>query len=175
MAKLSLGIGHIHVTNSPDDVIVALGLGSCVALVLFDARTDIVGAAHCMLPVQKADTCEAGEKPGRYVDAALSRLLSDMRDLGSRCDALVSALVGGAAMFEFTGPSTLDIGARNVDTARQVLREYAIPLLASDVGGNQGRTAPIHVADATIHVRTMGAEQELVCLRRRAAAKRKVA
>jgi len=175
LARLSAGIGEIRASRQPDDTITALGLGSCVAIVLADNSIGAVAVAHCMLPAQPADTREHLEKPGRYVDAALPHLLSHMRDLGSSCNGLVSALVGGAAMFDFTGPTTLDIGSRNVDTARQVLRESGIALLASDVGGNQGRTVTIEVADATVYVRAMGVEKQLVSLRSRGAAQRKVA
>ena len=171
MANLSVGIGEIKASRQPGDIITALGLGSCVAIVLSDNAIGAVVVAHCMLPLQTDGGTKDPEKPGRYVDAALPQLISDLDDLGSRCEGLVSALVGGAAMFEFTGPTTLDIGARNVDRAREVLREYGIPLMASDVGGSQGRTVTVAVADATVHVRTMGAEKELVCLRRRRAAK----
>jgi chemotaxis protein CheD len=176
LARLSAGIGEIRASRQPDDTITALGLGSCVAIVVADNSIGAVAVAHCMLPVQPAaDRRDHLEKPGRYVDAALPHLLSHMRNLGSSCNGLVSALVGGAAMFDFTGPTTLDIGSRNVDTARQVLREYGIALLASDVGGNQGRTVTVQVADATVYVRALGAEKQLVSLRSRAAAQRKVA
>jgi len=169
LARLSVGIGEIKVSRQPGDIITALGLGSCVAIVLSDNAIGAVAVAHCMLPLQTDGGAKDPEKPGRYVDGALPQLISDLEALGSRCERLVSALVGGAAMFEFTGPTTLDIGSRNVDTARAVLREYGIPLVASDVGGGQGRTVTVEVADATVHVRTMGAEKKLVSLRRRAA------
>ncbi len=164
MAKLSLGIGHIHVTNSPDDVIVALGLGSCVALVLFDASTGTIGAAHCMLPARRADARESEDKPGRYVDVALPNIINQMGITSSGSRALTSALVGGAAMFQFAADSVLDIGTRNIAVASAMLDDYDIPLLAADVGGSQGRSVTINVAAATVRVRTGNAVKELVCL-----------
>ena len=164
MAKLSLGIGEIHVTGNPDDVILALGLGSCVALVLFDPSTDIIGAAHCLLPTHKPNPRESDDKPGRYVDIALPNIISQMGIAFSRLPILTSALVGGAAMFQFAANSALDIGKQNIAVASAMLEEYSIPLLASDVGGSQGRSVTINVADATVHVRTGNALKELVCL-----------
>jgi len=171
LARLSVGIGEIKASRQPGDTITALGLGSCVAIVLSDNASGAVAVAHCMLPVQTDDGTRDPQKPGRYVDMALPELLSALGNLGSRCQGLISALVGGAAMFQFTGPTTLDIGSRNVETAREALRGYGIRLVASDVGGNQGRTVTVEVADATVYVRTMGAEQQLVCLGRQRTAK----
>ncbi len=170
MAPLSTGIGELEVSNNSDDVITALGLGSCVAIILYDPSTGTVGMLHAMLPTSTGQ--QDPSKPARNVEEGLPRLLEAMRKAGARRQALCAALVGGAAMFEFTGPSMLEIGSRNIDVARKMLKDYHIPLLASDVGGNRGRTVLVKVANATVTVRMEGNQKELVCLSCKAALKR---
>lgn len=164
MATLSIGIGEMCVSSRPDDEIVALGLGSCVAIVLYDQCTTTVGAIHAMLPTRKGLRDSDGERPGRYVDEGLEKLFEMMRVRAGHGTRLACALVGGAAMFEFTGPSTLDIGKNNVKMSHELLKHFGIPILASDIGGNQGRSVMVAVGGAVVHVRTVGAQKPLVSL-----------
>ena len=47
---------------------------------------------------------------------------------------------------------TKSIGARNAKSARDVLIDLQIPLLAEDVGGNRGRTVEFDLATGTMIV-----------------------
>ncbi len=162
MAKLSVGIGEIQTSTAPDDVIMALGLGSCVGIVFFDGRTGTVGVAHCMLPACRTE--REDDKPGRYVDRAVDELLSRMGVCDIFAGRLVAAVAGGASMFQFTGPSTLDIGRQNIEAAERLLRGRSIPTAARDVGGCSGRSLIVHVTDGRVVVRTEGNERELTVL-----------
>lgn len=162
MAKLSVGIGEIQTSTAPDDVIMALGLGSCVGIVFFDALTGTVGVAHSMLPVCKTERDD--DKPCRYVDRAVDQLLLRMGVPACFTSRLVAAVVGGASMFQFTGPSTLDIGRQNIATAERLLRSHSIATAASEVGGSSGRSLIVHVADGRVVVRTEGNERDLIVL-----------
>ncbi|MFO7946007.1 MAG: chemotaxis protein CheD [Armatimonadota bacterium] len=169
MANLSAGIGQICVSGCPDDVISAVGLGSCVAVVLYDGFSDQLGVVHCMLPADKGRQADASDRPGRYVDTGVTELVRRMSVPPQRVSRLVAALVGGAAMFEFNGPSELDIGKSNITAARQILCEFQVQVLAADTGGNQGRTLKVQCDDGTVTVRTLGQERTLICLREKAA------
>ncbi len=164
MATLSVGIGEIQVSCCPDDVITALGLGSCVSIILYDRRTGTVGAVHAMLPTRKGLSEASDKRPGRYVDEGLEKILDMMGVRNGHGGRLTCALVGGAAMFEFTGPSTLDIGKNNLKMSHEMLRHYGIPIVASDTGGSNGRSVTVSVSDTIVRVRTVGVERVLTSL-----------
>lgn len=175
MARLSVGIGEMQHSCSADDVIVALGLGSCVAVVLFDPVTEAVGMVHCMLPTCNSGNPVVDDRPGRYVDAGVPELIRRMgHSPGPRCK-LVAAMAGGAAMFQFTGPSSLDIGRHNAEVAERVLSSFGIRILASDVGGSQGRTVSVAVGDPLVTVRSVGNETVLTHMKRRGSTGRSAA
>ncbi len=169
MAPLSVGIGELQVSNNPDDVITALGLGSCVAIILYDRPTSTYGMLHAMLPTASGKN-ERG-KPARSVEDGLPALVKAMIRAGAKGRGLEAVLVGGAAMFEFTGPSVMDIGDRNVEMAGKLLQERRIPILVKDVGGSSGRTVILEVGSGNVLVRTQGSAKQLICLRERVARK----
>lgn len=60
MGEIILGIGEAKVTNM--GVIGALGLGSCVGLILYDSSTKIGGMVHIMLPDSSNERREIPKK-----------------------------------------------------------------------------------------------------------------
>jgi chemotaxis protein CheD len=48
-------------------------------------------------------------------------------------------MIGGACMFEYFG-TNLNIGERNADKVRTMLKEHHIELAAEDIGGKVGRS-----------------------------------
>ncbi len=71
-------------------------------------------------------------------------------------------------MFQFSGPSMLDIGNQNIKKATEMLKAEGIPLVAAELGGHQGRTATLHIANGTVTVRKETTHELLACLGRRA-------
>ncbi len=56
--EITVGMGRLYVVDKPA-TLTCLGLGSCVALMLYDPKTNICGLAHVMLPdSSKARFCE---------------------------------------------------------------------------------------------------------------------
>ncbi len=166
MANLAAGIGEICVGRS-GDTISAIGLGSCVAIVLHDPRTDKIGVVHSMLPAAKNPQADADERPGRYVDTGIAELLVRMSVPPNRVSRLTAVMVGGAAMFEFGDSTTMDIGKKNIAATERVLAEYDIPIVKADTGGSQGRTVKVQCDDATVTVRCVAESRKLICFRDR--------
>ena len=128
-----IGIGEWSVGNT---VMTSIGLGSCVGLILHDEERKIGGLAHVMLPKSSG---KPGEREGKYADTAITVLLRDLGVKGSKPGALKAKLAGGASMFaNFSG--NLNIGERNVEALRILLKEMAIPIIREDIGGTVGRT-----------------------------------
>lgn len=129
------------------------GLGSCVAIVLYDASTKTAGLAHILLPNENYSRDRS--RASKFADAAVPHLVTEMRRAGAR-GALTAKIVGGSSMFGSLLMTTgINMGARNVASVRAALRLAGINIIAEDVGGDFGRTIAVSVADGTVTVRSM--------------------
>jgi chemotaxis protein CheD len=152
-------MGEYAGSASHDDVLVAIGLGSCVGVALVDRRRGVAGLAHVMLPEAAASGTPT---PGKSADLAVPALVELVESLGARRIRLDAVLVGGACMFSFGDGSGLDIGARNETAVREALAEQRIPVRAAATSGSSGRTMRLHVGDGRVTVRVAGgADQQL--------------
>jgi chemotaxis protein CheD len=145
-------IGEIVVSRNPDDELVALGLGSCIGVVMIDAQAQVAGLAHVMLPESDGEAAAAG----KFADTAVPQLVDRLRRAGAVDRRMEAVMAGGARMFEMSGG--LDIGARNDHAAREALSRARIALFASQTGGNQGRTIKVSVGSGHVTVRIAGQE-----------------
>jgi chemotaxis protein CheD len=150
-------IGEIVVSRNPDEELVALGLGSCIGVVMIDTQSQVAGLAHVMLPESAGEPAAEG----KFADTAVPELIDRMVALGAVRDRLRIAITGGAAMFGTGGQ--LEIGARNDAAVRTALSAAGLRCHAADTGGTQGRTVRVHVGAGTAMVRIAGgAETELL-------------
>jgi len=146
-------IAGIKAARAPE-TLSAIGLGSCVALILWEPQMRVGALAHIMLPSSLA--FPPSPLPGKFADTALPALLQQLKDLGARQGNLVGKLVGGANMFSAQmAPNQLSLGLRNVMAAREALRLSGIPLKAEEVGGTKGRTIKFRPEDGRVLVRKM--------------------
>lgn len=137
-----------------EDVLVTVGLGSCVAIMLYDPETRVGGLAHVLLP-SRALTRHV-DRPAKFPDAAVPTLLDRMTELGASQRRIVARLAGGASMFAaLAPPGTIQMGERNLVAARQVLSAHHIPLTGEAVGGDFGRTVRMQCATGRIEVSTV--------------------
>ena len=150
-------MGEFALSSTPGDVLVSIGLGSCIGLALLDARRSVAGLAHIMLPGGGgARGLEGG--PAKYADSAVPDLVEQLLDLGAWRNQLEAVLVGGAQMFA-GGGSGLDIGARNDEATRRLLAEARIPIRAAATGGTSGRTIRVHVAPTLVTAKEVGGRE----------------
>lgn len=149
------------VVSKPPAVLVTLGLGSCIGLVVFDQVTKIVGMVHIMLP----DSRDAKNlpKPGKFADTAVPLLLDELAKLGATNKANLRAkMAGGAQMFTMPGKESpmFSVGARNVEATTKMLNAAGIRIVASDTGGNKGRTVEFNTDTMKFTVKTLGAGEK---------------
>jgi chemotaxis protein CheD len=149
--RVLVGISELEVARAPA-TLSALGLGSCVAIILHDAEAKIGGLAHVLLP-----TAAVGRRnkdlPGRYAPSAVEALLARLRALGASTPRLTARLVGGASMFAgLQPPGTIQMGERNVHAAREALHRHGIRLIGEIVGGDYGRSVELDVESGTVRV-----------------------
>jgi chemotaxis protein CheD len=131
-ATAMIGIGEYRVGSFP---MMTIGLGSCIGLMFYDDSLKIGGMVHIMLP----DSAGRKDRPGKYADTAIPLLLKELNAMGSKNRSLIAKMAGGACMFEYFG-TNLNIGERNADRVRAILKENNIPLKREDIGGKVGRS-----------------------------------
>lgn len=127
-----IGIGEYRVGTMP---MASIGLGSCVGLILHDRQTGTGALVHIMLPSSQGKT----DRPGKYADTAIEVLLKELTRSGSSQVNLIAKIAGGSAMFK-TFSGNLNIGERNVEVIKKLLKDQNIPVKGEDVGGCVGRT-----------------------------------
>jgi chemotaxis protein CheD len=155
MAETMVRMGELVATASAGDVLVSLGLGSCIGLALLDRRVGVAGLAHVVLP--DSDGHKASNR-FKFADHAVPELISRVIGLGARPTRLEAVLVGGASMFAVTG-SSLEVGQRNDAAVREILAAKRIPVLAAATGGKKGRTIRVDTATGGVTVKEAGAAE----------------
>lgn len=148
---VQVGISELVVSEG-DDTLKSYGLGSCVAIALYELDSGIGGLAHTMLPDgDAADNSDT--KPGKYADTAIRALLRRMVERGASYTDVEAKLAGGSDMFQFESFGD-GVGQRNVEAAREELEKLGVPLIAEDVGGNHGRTVEFTPGTGALVVKT---------------------
>jgi chemotaxis protein CheD len=134
-----------------DDVLVTVGLGSCIAILLHDPTASVGGMAHVLLPSPALSRRDAN--PAKFPQSAVPHLVELMAREGASPRRITARLAGGASMFAaLAPPGTIQMGERNVVASRQALSGLGIPLVAQAVGGDFGRTVRLYVNSGRVEV-----------------------
>lgn len=160
---VAVGLSEIKVTGSPDDILVAYSLGSCVGVALWDPVIKAGGMVHAVLPGtgSEAGGVRQGAAPdpataGRFVVTGVLCLARMLKDMG--CDPLRAKawIAGGAHVLKGIVWPGGDIGAANTRAALEALRK--IPILAPllDVGQDYGRTMRLYISSGKATVSSVG-------------------
>jgi chemotaxis protein CheD len=150
-------MGELAISDTPGDVLVSLGLGSCIGLALVDKRAGVAGLAHIVLP--ETTGSPKPEAMNKFADHAVPALVDGMVERGASRVFMQAALVGGASMFAAAG---LEVGQRNAVAVRELVAERRLNVVAEAVGGSRGRTVKVDVASGTVSVREAGGTEEVL-------------
>jgi chemotaxis protein CheD len=156
MAETMVRMGELAASAVAGDVLVSLGLGSCIGLALLDRRLPVAGLAHVVLPVSGG---HAAPGTWKFADHAVPELINRVVKLGARRPMLEAVLVGGASMFAVS-KSSLEVGQRNEAAVRDLLRAERINVIATETGGSRGRTIRVHVGSHKVTVREAGGTEK---------------
>lgn len=152
--EIRVGIADYKIAKKPDRLI-TLGLGSCVGVGVYDPVTSIAGLIHLMLP--DSTNFKNTTKKAKFADLGIPLIIQEMKKKGAAEHRLIAKLVGGAQMFKGMDEKlTFNIGKRNVQKAREMLKLYGVRIVGEDVGGNKGRTMILDTCDGRIYIKTLG-------------------
>jgi chemotaxis protein CheD len=110
-------------------------LGTCVSVCLWDQSLKIGGINHFMLPLWNGE----GLASPKYGNIAIEKLLEKMEQAGSQKKNIIAKVFGGKEETNATGNNCFRIGERNVEMAVDTLAEVKIRVIASSLGGPNGR------------------------------------
>jgi len=141
--------------------LVTLGLGSCVAIMLYDREVKAGAMAHVLLPSRSL--ARDASNPAKFPETAVPLLLQRLSQLGADPRRIVAKLAGGASMFaNIMTPGSIQMGERNIVASRNALRTAAVPITAEAVGGEGGRSVRFHLADGRVDIRTVGTDAGVI-------------
>ncbi len=156
--ELIVKIADYKIAKSPA-IITTHGLGSCLAIVIYDPQLKIGGLAHVMLP--EPDLVRNQSNPAKFATTAIKELITTLEGMGCSRIRMVSKLVGGANMFSKllnSGKTSYsNIGQRNTLQAKQELNNYGIPVVAEDTGADYGRSVEFLISSGTVIVHSFRA------------------
>ena len=151
---IKVGMADLKICSSPNAV-TTLGLGSCVGVAIRDPQTKVGGLAHVMLPNSKA--VNNNSNVAKFADTGVVELVRQMEKAGAVRRRMVAKIAGGAQMFALQSKSELmQVGRRNVEAVKEVLKELGISILSEDTGLDYGRTVEFYPETGDYVIKSVG-------------------
>lgn len=137
-------------------ILITYALGSCVGVCLYDREIKLGAMLHIMLPENPKDSINHL----RYADTGISHTIQKMVNLGADKKRIVGKIAGGAKMFDISDKCIIgNIGLRNVEKTKEILRAEGIVILAEETGEAHARTMYFDVNTGIAKVKTFGREE----------------
>lgn len=149
---VSLLPGDYHVSRN--EIVIRTILGSCVSVCLYDPLRNIVGMNHFLL----SGTTHGRNKhfcpteAGRYGTHAMELVINGMLQLGAKKEDLRAKAFGGASLLPVRSSRSgfATVGEINSRFVVEFLQDEMIPLVASDLGGYEGRAIRFYANDFSV-------------------------
>lgn len=157
---IKVGMADLKICKAPN-TITTLGLGSCIGLTLYDPVAKVGGMVHYMLP--DSTQVRNNGNIAKFADTGIDELLKRVLVAGASKQRLVAKIAGGARMFEVSGLSEVgNIGARNAEAAKTILKQKGIRLVAEDTGLNYGRTVELNCDTGEFYIKSVGKPLKII-------------
>jgi chemotaxis protein CheD len=153
--RLGLPIGHVSIGDcayATRPMLLTTVLGSCVCATFHHPARRIGGMFHAMLP--EVSLARPHNRPCTFADQAVLSMVERFRADGMDPADLVVKLFGGAnTMISKQSAAMrdmLDVGRKNVESARATLRSLGLRIKAEDTLGARGRKLFFAVATGQV-------------------------
>lgn len=121
-------------------------IGSCIAIVAYDAGENIGALAHVMLPGRAPADKEPGEKT-KYAANAIDEIIHKMNRLGSKNDDIEVTLVGAGNVLRREYDT---ICIDNIESILELLRKRRLKVRAKAVGGVDRRSVSLDIESGIV-------------------------
>lgn len=152
MDKIVVKIADYKIASGPA-ILTTYGLGSCLAVALYDPETKTGGMGHIMLP--SGIGAKASGNPKKFADLCIAEMFRELEVNGCKTNNVVAKIAGGASMFDIPYTDSLCIGDRNRASVVAELLKKGIPLIGEDTGGKHGRSVDFHIDDGRMIVKSL--------------------
>lgn len=149
--KIRINPGEQYVSTG-DEILTTL-LGSCVAACLYDPVNQVAGMNHFLLANQRytKNSPLITSESGRYGIHAMEMLINEMLKKGAMKRYLKAKAFGGGSIMKTDKGNFSCVGEVNSRFIEEFLDNENIPLVASDLGGEQGRVIHFFSNDYTVY------------------------
>jgi len=124
------------------------GLGSCIALVLFDDKNRVSAMSHILLP--KVNIDKKILYPHKYANLSVKLLLDELIYHGALRENIKAIIVGGSKIFDFDNNI---MGIDNITSVKEELKKLKIQIIKEDTGGSVGRNVIFDTKCFSLYVR----------------------
>jgi len=157
--RVVIGVGDVAASNSTSVTLSTYALGSCVAVVAYDALVHAGAILHLMLPQSSISPEKAVEQPAMFADTGFPVMLTKL--VGMRADPRRARLflAGGAAVLQ--GKDPFKIGVRNIEAVNQNIQQRGLCVVATSLGGVVNRTVHLDVATGMVTLKLPNAVETL--------------
>ncbi len=154
-----VGVGDMKLSSAPGDLVVTHALGSCIGIAIYDARAQVGGILHFMLPLSSVNPEKAQANPAMFADTGIPTFFKAAYRLGAARGALKIRMAGGAQVFD--DKDFFAVGKRNQVVARKIFWKNNMLIEKEHVGGRASRTMYLDVGSGRTWLVVQGQEIEL--------------
>lgn len=134
--------------------LITYALGSCIGICFYDPAIRLGALLHIMLPYAEGHHVNNIYK---FADTGIEETLRKMQAFGGVKGRMTAKIAGGASMFDVPGTSSLgNIGRRNKEAVKDILRRLEIRLAGEDTGSNYARTMMMDVSNGGVRIKAYG-------------------
>lgn len=154
MPVIYLNPGENHFTNKPK--LIKTVLGSCISVIIYHRASKYSAVTHSVMPEKNCQEASCFCCEPKFVDCSIRMVLTKFDELRIKRNELESKLFGGSEIHNFKTNSRMEsIGTQNLKTAKRILFENKIPIVASDIGGLNGRKIIYNSATIEVFVKKL--------------------
>jgi chemotaxis protein CheD len=156
-----VNIAQLKIAKPPDELC-ALGLGSCVGVVLYDPVSKVSGMLHVLLPAEQEVEGGGHGLQTKFADPGVRLLLEEVVKAGAQRKRIHAKLAGGAAVLTPVDVPEKPVGRRNGEACIRMLKAMNIPVDGMDLGGTSGRSVYFEPETQIMRVKKLvGGERQL--------------
>jgi chemotaxis protein CheD len=158
MSQINIKLADFAANSNPNDALIVYGIGSTLAVILYDEESKTGGIVHFMLPNSATGLQRTKDYLAMYADSGILQLVKSCVELGARKDALSARLAGGALMLGKGISQSISDG--NLSAARNILSKMGIKVTAENTGGNHMRTVRLDISTGKVYLKRPGSDWE---------------
>ena len=157
--RVIIGVGDVAASNNTNVTLSTYALGSCVAVVGYDAAAHAGAILHLMLPVSSISPEKATTQPAMFADTGFPVFLSKLAGLRVDARRMKIFVAGGAAVLQGNDP--FKIGERNIEAVKQQIQQRGLCVVAASLGGGINRTVHLDVGSGGVMIKMPNSTESL--------------